>query len=338
MRHAVLSVANLFRRPDFLYPRDERAGEGSVKTGYGRTFGGASGRVLTSALVAAFLAVVAPAASGAVLTVPGQYPSLGAAYLAAQPGDAVEVSGGSYGLQEIGPSTRPGPIVFRPALGQQVALAGLSISGVSDVEVQDMTTAGWAVESTDDVTLRRVTSVNPSGSAPGGFLRDDVGFRGIDLEIGPIDPGDGLQIWPPLAGQRHISDLRFDGLWMHDLSNDNEPEYHTDCVQIADGSGVVFNRSRFYNCATQGLYASADFGGGVIDGVTVENSFLGQAQLGFYSMHLRAQGEDFMIRNNTFTSPVYIQDVTGVTVTGNVFAQLSGLQLQCPGRQVGVLV
>ena len=207
----------------------------------------------------------------------------------------------------------------------------MTIKGSSRIEMDDFSLTGaWDIEDSNNIIFRRVNVTSGKGST-GAFVSNTQNSSFYDCEIGNIDPGDGLEIWPSPNGNNDT--LLFDGLWIHDLTRNNDPTYHQDGVQMISGNNVRFNRMRMYNVSTQGFYTQPDIPPGSITNLTVENSWFGNIPQGYYAMTLRMSGNNFIIRNNTFTDAVYTQDVTGVHFIGNFFAGVRRKLLRLPGAQ-----
>src|SRR4051812_39613870 len=87
-------------------------------------------RLSASALFATAIALSAtPPASAATLAVPAQYPSFQAAYLAAAPGDVVEVAAGVLGPQVVPYGSKP--VTFRGLPGNKVRKLDNHADGVT---------------------------------------------------------------------------------------------------------------------------------------------------------------------------------------------------------------
>jgi hypothetical protein len=206
--------------------------------------------------------------------------------------------------------------VFRPASGATVTVGDLDVDGTSDLEIQGVTSnEGWSVHGmAENVVLRDVRVI---GSAYGGFLGGSRGVRVLGGEIGGIDPNDGLHM-NVADGENY--DTVIDGLYMHDLTRNSDSSAHTDCVQVGSAIGLVIRNSRFVNCATQGLFVS-QYGGGTTSDVTIENNWLGPAQLGYYALYV-GEAKRVTVRNNSVSgSGAFIASRdSDTTMTGNIFA------------------
>jgi len=254
------------------------------------------------------------------------------AYQAAQAGDLVLVKGGNYSNQAINnPTAKTGtnPVTFQAATGEMVSLSGLGVDGASYINLTGFTTTNWAVQNSQHLVLHKIKSGNvglPGEAAV--FIANTQDLKAYDSEVGPQNPRDGIQIWPSDKGQN--KDILFDGLYEHDLDRSLDTGEHTDCVQLASGENVTFRRAIFYNCATQGFYPSGDFGGGVVQNVTLEDSWIGDAQLGFYGLQIAGPVNGMIVRNNTITGGVNLgASATDVHFIGNFFAQNWDFSYNC---------
>jgi hypothetical protein len=245
--------------------------------------------------------------------------SWAAAYQSAGAGDDVELAGGEYGdvaLRGLARKASSARVVFRPAPGARVTVGDLDIDGTHDVEIQGVSSSeGWQVHGmAENVVLRDVRVV---GSRYGGFLGGSRGVRVIGGEIGSIDPNDGLHM-NVADGQNY--DTVIDGLYMHDLTRTQDPSAHTDCVQAGSAIGLVIRNSRFVNCATQGIFLS-QYGGGTTSDITLENNWLGPAQLGFYALYV-GLATNVTVRNNSIAGSGAFVDTpaSATTMVGNILA------------------
>src|SRR5262249_718059 len=85
------------------------------------------------------------------------------------------------------------------------------------------------------------------------------------------------------------SNVTLDHVYVHDITDNcaNYPEadcsryapasldeFHDDCLQAYGGEHITITSSRFYNCATQGIFAGNASGGTFADW-TIENTMVG---------------------------------------------------------------
>jgi len=256
--------------------------------------------------------------------------TLARAYQVAASADLVEVAAGRYADPNLNNLTGKS-VTFRAASGASVTVAGITIHNSANLELDDFSivNSNLDVESGTNITLRRMKVTN-TGIDQGVFLSNVQHFLCDHCEIGPLDPGDGIDMWPSNSGVSN--DVVFDGLWMHDLTYNTNPSFHQDAVEIVAGTNIIFRNSKFYNTGTQGFYTRNDVAPfSPINTVTLENNWFGPAQNGYYSIQLDLQSgapavTGFTIRNNTFTQAVNINspNIGGVNFIGNLFIGLSG--------------
>jgi hypothetical protein len=247
--------------------------------------------------------------------------SFSRAYQVATAGATVEVGNGTYGgqsLVNLAPKSTTDLITFRPAAGATVAIGYLNVSNSQNIEIRDMSTKGWEViNGSKHVVYRNLTANN---------LTDGAYFSGADDvqiiggEIGFIDPGDAIHFNNDKGINTNIT---IDGIYVHDLTFNLDPTSHDDCIQTGDVRGLTIKNSKFMNCGTQGLYISP-YGSGVTQNVTIENNWLGVAQLGSYILNIGdiSGPEGVTVRNNSFTgwaNTYNSSSSTHLRVIGNIF-------------------
>lgn len=227
------------------------------------------------ALAAAIsLASRAQAQSCGATICPGEYMDI--AYHAAAPGDVVTMGAGSYGSQTLTPDaskTSPVDVIFQPAPGAQVTIAGDLVSGSRTVlsgakhfEVRDVAiTGGVSLRAgVEDVTLRNIdaSTFDLNGSK-------DIRILGGDW--GPaIDGWNSIASTAPIAGFPSgvfTENVLIDGALFHDYllsPNGVSTDVHMQCIQIWPGRNVTIRDSTFRNCTDfgilvdKGLAAGAD--------------------------------------------------------------------------------
>jgi hypothetical protein len=198
------------------------------------------------------------------------------AFRAARPGEVVEVAGGSYPPQVLTADGRTsGPnVVFRPASGARVRLAGL-----------DFGSGGEAAHGPDFITVRRMETTYKAtepgaGNQEGVFvgpgsthielesmdvgsvstwLAEHVTVRGGD--IGPCQPTPNA---PLVCNNNHIDASKhvlFSGVDIHDYRFDEScwsdgADCHWECMYINGGENVTITRSRFRGCAIFDIFTT----------------------------------------------------------------------------------
>lgn len=271
-----------------------------------------------------------PNDSGAAYDSAAACGSMQAAYAKAKSGYTILVKQGTYAasqaLENLTQVSGTDPVTFKAEPGASVTIDYLGTDSVSNVEFDDFITHGWEIKYSQNVTLRNVKASCSDCSTAAIIGGGSKHIKIYDAEIGPVDPGDGLEIQPinnnPITSTTHNDDILIDGLFLHDLTRNLDPSAHDDCLAVEDGINMTFKRLKFYNCATQGLYTSAGgiAPGSLADNITVENSWFGPAQLGTNAVNLRSEANNITFRNNTFSDTVYLEGVSNIHFIGNIFA------------------
>jgi hypothetical protein len=229
-------------------------------------------------------------------------------------GGEVEAAAGSYGDQTLEDLPSKGAkVVVRPAAGAAVSTGYLNFDNAQSIEVRSVTTSGWGIRgSSAHIVLRDVKALDAtSGGYFGGA--DDVQI--IGGEIGRIDPEDGIHFNNAYGTNSNIT---IDGLFEHDLTRDQDPTSHDDCIQTGDVTNLVVRNSRFINCGTQGLFLNP-YNGGATKNITLENNWFGTAQLGYNIIYV-GEAQGVVMRNNSITGGMYIDNATssGVQMIDNI--------------------
>jgi hypothetical protein len=243
------------------------------------------------------------------------------AYHLAQAGQTVEVAGGSYSGQTLNvdsSKTSVSDVVFRPAAGASVTIAGLVVYG-SHLTFQDFTLNGdWQTfYGTDDVTFRNLV-------VHGGiFTQSSSNISVIGGSVGGVvDTKPQFGVWPANTGN---SNILVDGVTFHDMTRSNT-SVHIECLLVAGVTGFTLRNSRFYNCDVFDVSIGTFNGGPQPRDILVENNFFsGAGSGGYYSLDFNDNTASFTnvtIRNNSATQEMYlgnaIATLTNVVVTGNV--------------------
>jgi hypothetical protein len=242
--------------------------------------------------------------------------SFARAYSVATPGSVVLVAGGTYGTQRFSnlPAKGGDRVVFQPAPGASVTIGRLSVVGSHGIEVRDMrATEGWGVTEMGSNVVYRNIVVTDVGET-GGYLGGSTDVQIIGGEIGRVDSDDGIHI-NNADGQN--TNVLIDGLYMHDLTINRDPEAHADCLQAGSVVNLTIRNSRFINCATQGVFTNPYAGGEVRD-VVIENNWFGPAQLGYDSLYV-GDAVGVLVRNNSFTNRVTVYSrASNTSLIGNI--------------------
>jgi hypothetical protein len=243
--------------------------------------------------------------------------SFSVAYEAASAGDTVMVKSGTYGNQTLAnlpPKSTDDYIVIRAESGGAVNIGYMKVDNTDNVEVRDMNTNGWGVVSSSDrVVYRNLKVLNLQN---GGNISGSTNVSIIGGEIGFIDPNDGIHL-NTVDATKQNTNILIDGLYMHDLTRNTDPDSHDDCVQVGSAENLTIRNSIFVNCGTQGVFLNP-YGAGQVSNIVVENNWFGPAQLGFYSLII-GDVDNVLIRNNSFTqSPRVKEEASNVKLIGNI--------------------
>jgi hypothetical protein len=250
--------------------------------------------------------------------------TLNRAYKIAQPGDQVEIAGGTYASQliEEDPSkTSQTDVVFRPAIG-----------ATPQFQCDDDASDCIAVDG-KHVTMKnlRMVDMSPKGGMPrqGGVCicrgSDDVTYYNFDAGYFYI-AGDHASIiggdYGPIVDQ--VSKLEFgvdrppeniliDGAFIHDHRGFDR---HPECLAFYAGSNVTIRNSRFNNCEVFGIFLAP--GNDHSDNVLVENNFFSNTGDVSMSAHIKTRStgtcSNLLFRFNTFVDKNVISECPGPNV------------------------
>jgi hypothetical protein len=210
--------------------------------------------------------------------------SLGRAYSLAQPGQVVEVAGGTYPSQKISPDPAKAsgsPVVFRPAAGALVR-----VQESVDVFASNVTFAGTGLD---------------TGFVFGGWSAKP-GARGLTFEavntgIFSISGASNITVrggqvgpWPHGSDSQVTSrdgvaptNILIDGVYFHDVQRDS-PDDHTECLQFGAGQNIVIRNNRFLRCSDHDVFIrSRGQPGDKLVNFTIEDNFFGATTNGFYT-------------------------------------------------------
>jgi len=237
-------------------------------------------------------------------------------YRVAAPGAEVMLAGGVYPSQTLSnlpQKSSADRVVFAPLPGATVRLGDLNITNSANVEVRDVRVDGWnLVKGARHIVLRNVQALDGTG----GYFSGTDDIQVLGGEIGRIDPDDGIHM---NNGGGTNSNIVIDGLFMHDLTRNNDSSAHDDCLQAGDARNLTIRNSRFVNCGTQGVFLNP-YNGGQTTNVVVENNWFGPAQLGYYVLYV-GDAVGVTVRNNSFTGGAYIYSSASETrMVGNILA------------------
>lgn len=263
---------------------------------------------------------VTPSGGGTTCQADRPCGSLDAAYRAAQPGDVVEVGGGSYGRQVVPALGKAAPAVeFRAAEGARVVISGLDIKA-DHVVLRGMRSDSYldvdssASDPVEDVRLIDMhTKTHWINNA-----RDFTWTRG---SIGPSFNVKASMVGGQPASQR----LTYDGIYWHDATRDDQG-VHMECFYVASVQGITIRNSRFRNCAVFDVLFTKIGGDADPSNVLIENTVFerskdvggGDAYYTFM-VHENATIDGFVLRNNLWELGFSVLGrVTNARAVGNI--------------------
>jgi hypothetical protein len=274
------------------------------------------------------------------------------AYRVAQPGEVVEVAGGTYPAQSIGSdSTKTAPnVVFQPAPGATVTLNCssdgsncLAVSG-DYVTVRNMQTAyqapiaGKAVQG--GVAINRGSNYVVFENIDAGHIwlaGDNLTVLGGDygptVDEASTIPGNGTTTANP---PRNVV---IDGAYFHDHLRDVR---HMECLNVWGADGLVIRNSVFNNCAVFSIFVKHFGDNNIMRNITIENNWFANtggidqsAQLKVTKPTSNPACHDVLIRFNSFAHGSVISDCDGTNIRweSNIFKNF--LASGCSSRGAG---
>jgi hypothetical protein len=250
-------------------------------------------RWLTACIAVMALLAAAPAASAATRLVPAQYPTLGAAYAAAQPGDTIELAAGSHPDQVVPGGSKP--VTFKGAPGATVHSLENSASNVTfdgiEVDARMDTTPVFQNHGADNVTFKNAAIGN------------------VTNEKGALVSG---------------SNFTFDNVVFHDAVS-GASGVHMECVYALSVDGFTVRNSTFRDCAVMDLFFTyGDWWSPLPPAygrITIENNVFAHPEENhnagwhYYGLYVGNNGpnghrvlDGWVVRNNTFETAVELPD------------------------------
>lgn len=202
------------------------------------------------------------------------------AYQAAQPGDVVQVAGGTYPDQQINADARKtssDDVVFRPAAGATAVVSGLlrlgdgdGSPGASHVTLQGLqATVIQAFNPAQDVTWTGMTARN-------FYVRGVQNLTVKGGSFGPctssVDPCANNKIDLASPPEQPNANIVVDGALFHDYRIGN-PADHFECMFLFGGTNITIRNSTFRNCEFYDVFLQ--HAGGPLTGVTLEGNRFG---------------------------------------------------------------
>lgn len=253
--------------------------------------------------------------------------SLAGAYRLAHGRQAIELLGGHYPAQQLGPAPAPrgGPVVVRPARGARVRFAGrLTVSGVQRLRFEDLDLARPGADDrslyvgpcVSDVTFARVSGetfflmegterIAFRGGSWGGYSAPGQEDSAIGTS-GPTGPEDSCHGRP--AGPAHA--VTFDGVTFHDVfwgvPAAGWGGSHPDCFEVNGYvSGLVITHSRFVRCASTFMQINGDQGD--LRGVRIEDNLFGDlGNDSWYGIQITSEGKPGRCAGLVFSHNTYL--------------------------------
>jgi hypothetical protein len=186
-----------------------------------------------------------------------------------------------HGQLELGANTGSN----NGAAPSNIAFEDFEING----NIRQWWTSGSTIQPTN-LTFRNLRiRWNERNGLPSVTLSSATRVTLSNVEIGPTCcNSDGIVIGKGETTP-NPSSITLDHVYVHDITNscDNYPDpncssfgapmpdqVHVDCFQAYGGDDIAIRSSRFYNCATQGIFAG-NASGGTFSNWTIENTMIG---------------------------------------------------------------
>jgi hypothetical protein len=213
--------------------------------------------------------------------------TLGRGYRVAAPGAIVQLSGGRYDAQEIGPDERKRsrtPVTFRPEQGRHARIGHLIVlPGAGHLAFEWLGFPdGWEVGPSDDgpptvdVTFRNTTG-------PRFWIMNAQGIRVLGGNYGPsVDGGPQIKVYNGWSSAEP-RDVVVDGVYFHDHTA-SRPEIHTECLQVYAGIRITIRNSKFENCDSTGALQLTRSYDADVDQIRVEHNWFGTGGNAYYSV------------------------------------------------------
>ncbi|HXA53705.1 MAG TPA: hypothetical protein VNV37_02410 [Solirubrobacteraceae bacterium] len=195
--------------------------------------------------------------------------SLGAAYLAAAPGDTVLLEGGTYPEQTLAGDPRKraaAHVTFRPATGAAVSIAGPTYIYASHLTLEDVHVGELTIGNYNQTPGRpNATGVTLRGVVGRDFEIDSAthvrmigGGWGPDSACGGPYGGDNNSI-RDVTGVVP-SDIVIAGVSIHDVQSYNLVQCHIEGLAIFAGHDVTVADSRFWGNSVYDVFVQANSG------------------------------------------------------------------------------
>ncbi|HST54961.1 MAG TPA: choice-of-anchor Q domain-containing protein [Solirubrobacteraceae bacterium] len=259
--------------------------------------------------------------------------SLARAYTVAQPGDTVELAGGTYSgtsLPAVSKSSTT-DVLFKAASGATPTFSNTVHVAAQHVELDNIKFAStfWVDETAANVTARNDTYKNFEVISSGTKAPTNISF--IGGSAGPAADTNNIIGSNGTSTTASPTNILIDGVKVHDYTLSAGSSAHVDCLQVWAANGLTVRNSTFTDCEVFDIFLQFLPGGsaGTPSNVTIENNSLDCCRSGFYSimlpLHSGATGgshfSNVTIRNNS-TNKAMTADpdatYTNVKFDGNI--------------------
>jgi hypothetical protein len=253
------------------------------------------------------------------------------AYHVAKPGEIVEVAAGTYPPQLVKQDltkTSPNDVVFRPAPGASVFVAGrldlgdFDVRGASHITVRGLKAEEIrAINSVSDVTLQNIDARNFYLNGVQNVLIKGGDWGPCTTRVDPcsnskIDLGDA-------ATGPENRNITIDGAVFHDYRV-SSPEDHFECLFILSGTNIAIRNSRFSGCAYYNIFLQ-HIGERRLGDLTIERNWFSPTTDGFNQIGNRDSGIAFSPRGHPFAN---------VLIRSNSFIGGTGISVNDDGDRI----
>jgi hypothetical protein len=205
---------------------------------------------------------------------------------------------------------------------------------VGNVEVDGIQMGMYLNGSSSGSPALNLIFKNDSFKGPDFYIRDAQNVQVIGGEV-CCSGGNGVPT-PTVGnggtGQPRVSNIVIDGVNFHDITRDNTPTEHDECLFIQGVSHITVKNSRFSNCAIMDIYLHGISGEQNPDDVHLLNNDFGPMgsgiDSGYYAVQFRADSGEtingFEVRGNAFGQPMNIENAAGSSVSGVTICNNTG--------------
>jgi chitodextrinase len=239
----------------------------------------------------------------------------------------VIVHGGTYRTQTI-PYDRlkrsTKDVIFRPASGAHVVVAGaLAVNG-RHVEFRNLRTTVWkTLGSAADVTFRSITTARFS-------IQGSRKVSVLSGSAGPANDASNLIMAASTTARQPPAGITLDRVKIQGYTRTGSTG-SVGCLDVRAASGLAIRNSRLFDCEDFGLRFSAGPYAGTPRNVVVENNLFSCCRAGSRALYLddatTPAWENFSIRNNSLSGSIDVGpggSAAQVAVHSNIALSFSG--------------